>query len=410
VSGLGYVNLLHVAVTLAAIPDPTSSEFADHEAQTSPTVEPEAAVAEASPGEDSSASEPEAADSTEDGETARGVLEQARAEAESEQDSFFTTEPFHATVVVEEPEAHLHPQLQHSLVRYLRRVVSVRPELQVVLSSHASDVISACDPLELVVMRRAEGEKRMARTIATIPMSEKLEVLRKARLHLDTTRSAALFGERVVFVEGVTDAAVLREFGLVWAAGIGALEAFIDALAIVSMGTRVGSWPVRLLGTKDHEISRRIAVLKDSDLRFEEAPEQPSWLDEHDPNVVGVFFSHPTLEPATLSGNEEVVRRALADVSLDVPSKLTPVALHEIFRSARKETPTQPATPAGPGARLKGEYALALALADHIARAREAGEELHVPDHFADLFAFVAGDSEPSAAAAVESSDPGSKP
>ena len=78
------------------------------------------------------------------------------------------------------------------------------------------------------------------------------------------------------------------------------------------------------------------------------------------------------------------------DNLLDIPAELTASALHGIFRSGRKATATQPAAPAGPGGRLKGEYALALA--DHIARASEAGESVWIPDHFKDLIAFVAGD------------------
>ena len=48
-------------------------------------------------------------------------------------------------------------------------------------------------------------------------MNGQAEVLRMTRLHLDASRSAALFADRPLLVEGVTDAALVREFGWVWA-------------------------------------------------------------------------------------------------------------------------------------------------------------------------------------------------
>ncbi len=111
VSGLGYVNLMHIAVTLAAIPDNDGVG-----SPTAPIVLAATAPADgdhAAPGEGAGA----------EGELSEpaNLIRQARAERDSEEDSFFPSAPFHATVITEEPEAHLHPQLQHSLVRYLRR-------------------------------------------------------------------------------------------------------------------------------------------------------------------------------------------------------------------------------------------------------------------------------------------------
>lgn len=387
VSGLGYVNLLHIAVTLAAIPDSAAEQgsLPGGTEDESPTGD----VSIHQPGHsfaDGSGAEgqPQDQGSPED---ASAALTQARAEAESEEDSFFPAAPFHATVVIEEPEAHLHPQLQHSLVRYLRRVVATRPEIQILMSSHATDVITSCRPDELIVVRRLHDGLRVARTVASLPIGDRPTVLRMARLHMDASRSAALFAERLALVEGVTDAAVVRQFGWAWAADDEDKQSFIDALSIVAMGTRVGAWPVQLLATRGYELCTRVAVLSDSDRDFTEVPVQPTWAADHDPEVARVFHSHPTLEPSITVGNESLIAGALAAVRLDVPDLVTAEAIHAIFRSARRALGDRPAQVAGPGARRKGEFALAIA--DRLANELQSGNPVAVPAHLRALFDFL---------------------
>lgn len=287
--GLGYANLLQLAVVLSAIPDPTDMGAPDD-------VEEDGG---------------ELDDQRTDDERQAEMVE-AEEQRENEDDSFFPPN-FHALVLVEEPEAHLHPQLHHALVGYLKATVASRPELQVVLTTHSDRIVAASDPNDLVVLHTNIDGSSSSTSIRSLALTTPQR--RQLARHLDTTRSASIFGSECILVEGQTDAMMTRFFGRLWAAEDSAKKQFVEAMTITELGNRVGEWLPRTLANPGHEISRRCAVLKDTDGK---AP--PAWSTTLNGEVLQVFWSDPTLEPSITPGNETVVGQAVSAVDGNPPS------------------------------------------------------------------------------------------
>lgn len=365
VSSLGYVNLLHIAVTLAGIPDAGS------------TPVPDVPPADSKDTDENAGSAPLAADDELAG-AARERLARTVEAADADADSFYP-ELFHATVLIEEPEAHLHPQLQYGLIRYLRSLVKERPDIQVIVTTHSADLASACDPGELVVVRKDADNRTLSRRIAELPLEDNLkaQLFQQTRLHLDATRSAALFADRVLIVEGVTEASILRLLGRAWAGSDSRRTGFIDSLAILPIGHKVGQWPIRLLATPDYELVTRVAALADTDLRGTPlpAPKPPAWHGTLDPESARFFWSRPTLEPSLVDGNETLVKDAFTACDLNAPNPITIDTVDQFFVNQKKH---------------KGRFALALACV-----LDQNLSSIMVPSHINDMFTWLYDGSEP---------------
>lgn len=366
VSSLGYVNLLHIAVTLAGIPDAGSTPASDD----SPVDCEE---------EDESAGLESAAEDDKRVNAARERLAQTAEAADADADSFYP-ELFHATVLIEEPEAHLHPQLQYGLIRYLRTLVKDRPDIQLIVTTHSADLAAACDPEELVVVRKDANNRTLSRRLVDLPLSSKrlkTQLFQQTRLHLDATRSAALFADRVLVVEGVTEASILRSLGRAWAGSDSLRLGFIDSLAILPVGHKIGQWPMRLLATPGHELVTRIAALADTDLRGIPlpAPQPPAWHGELDHDSARFFWSRPTLEPSLVDGNEALIEDTFTKCHLNAPSPITADAVDQFFDKYPKH---------------KGWFALGLSLLID-----QSLSSVVVPTHISDMFTWLYDGSDP---------------
>jgi len=109
-------------------------------------------------------------------------------------------------LLIEEPEAHLHPQLQTLLLEFLQTVYS---SIQVILTSHSPTITSAInfDNINLLV-------KKNQNTQSVLIKNTKLEEKNKdfLRRYLDVTKSQLFFARKIIFVEGITEAMLMKTF------------------------------------------------------------------------------------------------------------------------------------------------------------------------------------------------------
>ncbi len=106
-------------------------------------------------------------------------------------------------LLVEEPEAHLHPQLQLKFIKYLREENS---DLQCILSTH-STVLASKAPLKSLILMQ-DGKAFPLRENHTALAPDDYVFLEK---FLDSTKANMFFAKGVLLVEGVAEVVLLPQ-------------------------------------------------------------------------------------------------------------------------------------------------------------------------------------------------------
>jgi putative ATP-dependent endonuclease of the OLD family len=199
-------------------------------------------------------------------------------------------------LLIEEPEAHLHPQLQRVIFgRFLAR------DCQIVATSHSTHISSRADLDNLLVFTQEDDSSTSACKPTETPKLGDADVSDLER-YLDATKSVLLFACKVILVEGMSEVFLVPSL-VKEVMGVDLEEHGVSVVPI--HGVHFEAY-MKLFG--DDGIRKKCAVLTDGDLKPSDADSDHEHefprvddLKEHENDFVQVFHCATTFERAVAS-------------------------------------------------------------------------------------------------------------
>ena len=119
-----------------------------------------------------------------------------------------------SVLAIEEPEAHLHPQMQYQFLEFLRNNIVDKHVKQVFVTSHSPSLVASVKLDELCCLHRlVDGTVKVyspKKVFATDEPAKKF-----IQRYLNATRADMLFAGGIIFVEGVAEQVLLPVFARV---------------------------------------------------------------------------------------------------------------------------------------------------------------------------------------------------
>jgi putative ATP-dependent endonuclease of OLD family len=210
------------------------------------------------------------------------------------------------SLIIEEPEAHLHPQLQNVLFSYLEQIAA--QGIQVFLSSH-SPTVTAKTVLDSLIVLRSDVGAANPMSLRNIDLiTEQKQLLER---FLDVTKCQLFFAKSVILVEGISESLLLPYFARTLGPDI---ELDQCGAEVVNIGGVAFEPFARLFNSTndDKRLGARCAVITDDDRTVsatdgsEAISSRAANAKELEGGLVRVVLARRTFEYELFLSNEEL--------------------------------------------------------------------------------------------------------
>ena len=168
-----------------------------------------------------------------------------------------------SVLAIEEPEAHLHPSLQYRFLKFLNDNMKSNVR-QIFISTHSPNITAASKLDNLIVLNKATEEIEVAYPGRVFDLKDKEDKASKSYIerYLDVTKSDMLFAKRIIFVEGISEQLLLPIFARYLKSDL-----IDSHVAVINVGGRYFSHFLKLFDRdrSKYAINKRVAVITDLD-------------------------------------------------------------------------------------------------------------------------------------------------
>ncbi|RFA31967.1 ATP-dependent endonuclease [Virgibacillus dokdonensis] len=114
-------------------------------------------------------------------------------------------------LAIEEPEAHLHPTMQNEFVKFLKNNIKNKKVKQIFITTHSTHISSATD-LDDIICLYTNNNKKNVSYPGKVFGEDNIKSKKYVQRFLDATKSNMLFAEKIIFVEGIAEQLLLYVF------------------------------------------------------------------------------------------------------------------------------------------------------------------------------------------------------
>jgi len=138
----------------------------------------------------------------------------AKMQANADEEYFGGNSKVFPVLIIEEPEAHLHPSMQDKFLKFLKTNISNNTVRQIFITSHSTHVTSATELEEIICLHNdIEGNSNVGYLAKVFDKSaDDLKSLKYVKRFLDATKSNMLFAEKIILVEGLAEQLLMGIF------------------------------------------------------------------------------------------------------------------------------------------------------------------------------------------------------
>ncbi|MEL7669411.1 AAA family ATPase [Methanobacterium sp.] len=279
-------------------------------------------------------------------------------------------------LLIEEPEAHLHPQLQNTFFNYLKRL-DEENEFQIIVTSH-SPTIAAKTNLNLVTILQNDHHNICSTQIKNLNLEN--NTLKYLQKFLDVTRSQMFFANGVILVEGISEALLIPIFSKI-------MEKDYDierrGIEVVNVNGVAFEHFAKLFNDPDGKgLKCKCALITDDDAGKKGAKERVKAIEKLESDNLKPTFAENTFEYELFKNNwnNEVILEAFKELHSKLHGKLIKI------NDPEKRAMFFAEKIASNKSKSKFAYSLALKL-------EEDSKDFKVPDYIEEAIKFVIGET-----------------